>query len=51
MNQRNQIVEIATAELGLIEGPKENQTQTILDFAETTNSSYLLSLFRSFLKC
>jgi hypothetical protein len=27
MNQRNQIVEIATAELGLIEGPKENQTK------------------------
>lgn len=27
MNQRNQIVEIAKAELGLIEGPKENQTK------------------------
>ena len=27
MNQRNQIVEIATAELGLIEGPKENETK------------------------
>jgi len=27
MNQRNQIVEIATVELGLIEGPKENQTK------------------------
>jgi surface antigen len=27
MNQRNQIVEIATAELGTIEGPKDNQTK------------------------
>jgi surface antigen len=27
MNQRSQIVEIAKAELGLIEGPKENQTK------------------------
>ena len=27
MNQRNQIVETAKAELGLIEGPKENQTK------------------------
>ena len=27
MNQRSQIVETATAELGLIEGPKENQTK------------------------
>ena len=27
MNQRNQIAEIAKAELGLIEGPKDNQTK------------------------
>lgn len=27
MNQRNQIVETAKAELGLIEGPKDNQTK------------------------
>ena len=27
MNQREQIVAVATAELGLIEGPKENQTK------------------------